>query len=80
MTSAERADLPSLVEKIIHLETVQGERFLAKLLFVFDDGETPDLFCVEVERSPEGRWRERPEAGHSILLADIVSVKVEPKQ
>ncbi|QNI37568.1 hypothetical protein [Edaphobacter albus] len=80
MTPAERADLPSLTEKIVHLETVQGDKLMAKLLFVFDEGETPDLFCVEVERGQEGTWIEKPEAGYSILLADVASVKVEPNQ
>ena len=80
MTSAERAELPLLAEKVVHLETVQGDRFVAKLLFVFDEGETPDLFCVEAERGPEGTWIEKPGAGHSILLSDVVSVRVEPNQ
>lgn len=80
MTPAERAALPLLTDKVVHLETVQGEKLAAKLLFVFDEGETPDLFCVEVEGGPEGTWIEKPEAGYSILLADIVSVRVEPNQ
>lgn len=80
MTEAERALLPSLVEKVVRLETLQGDRLLVKILFVFDEGETPDLFCVEVEPGPQGAWVEKAAAGHSILLADIASVKVEPNQ
>ena len=80
MTEGERALLPSLVEKVVTLETVQGDRLLAKILFVFDEGETPDLFCVEAEPGPKGAWVEKPSTGHSILLADIASVKVEPNQ
>lgn len=80
MTPSERAGLPSLVEKIVHLDTVQGDKLVAKLLFVFDEGETPDLFCVEVEQGAEGAWIEKPEAGHSILLSDVASVRAEPNQ
>ena len=80
MTPAERAALPLLPDKVVHLETVQGEKLVAKVLFVFDEGETPDLFCVEVERGAEGKWIEKPEAGHSILLSEVGSVRVEPNQ
>jgi hypothetical protein len=29
---------------VVALETVQGERLLAQILFALDEGETPDLF------------------------------------
>lgn len=82
MTADERALLPSLIDKVVALETVQGDRMLAQVLIVFDEGETPDLFCVEVEPGPDGAWVRRENAGHSILLDDIVRVtpQVEPKQ
>ena len=52
MTDTERAALQSQIDQVVVLETVQGDHLLVKILFVFDEGETPDLFCVEVEPGP----------------------------
>jgi hypothetical protein len=60
---------------VVVLETIQGDRLLAKILFVFDEGETPDLFCVEVEPTPDGSYIEKGTTGHSILLSDILTVQ-----
>jgi hypothetical protein len=74
MTDTERAALQSQIDKVVVLETVQGDYLLVKILFVFDEGETPDLFCVEVEPGPSGDYVEKGTAGHSILLSDIATV------
>jgi hypothetical protein len=75
MTDTERAFLKSQIDGVVVLETIQGDRLLAKILFVFDEGETPDLFCLEVEPTPDGSYIEKGTTGHSILLSDIASVK-----
>ena len=75
MTDTERAALQSQIDKVVVLETVQGDYLLVKILFVFDEGETPDLFCVEVEPGPSGDYVEKGTAGHSILLSDISTIK-----
>jgi hypothetical protein len=75
MTDTERAALQSQIDQVVVLETIQGDRLLAKILFVFDEGETPDLFCLEVEPTPDGSYIEKGTTGHSILLSDIASVK-----
>jgi hypothetical protein len=75
MTDTERAALPSQIDQVVVLETVRGDRLLVKILFVFDEGDTPDLFCVEVEPGPIGDYVEKGTTGHSILLSDIASVK-----
>jgi hypothetical protein len=75
MTDTERAFLKSQIDGVVILETIQGDRILAKILFIFDEGETPDLFCVEVEPGPTGDYVEKGTAGHSILLSDIAGVK-----
>jgi len=84
VTDAERALLPSLIDKAVVLETVQGHRLLVQILVVFDEGETPDLFCLEIEPGPDGTWLKKGTAGHSILLADISHVELarlpEPNQ
>ena len=75
MTDTERAFLKSQIDGVVVLETIQGDRLLAKILFIFDEGETPDLFCLEVEPTPDGSYIEKGTTGHSILLSDIASVK-----
>jgi hypothetical protein len=75
MTDTEREFLKSQIDGVVVLETAQGDRLLVQILFVFDEGETPDLFCVEVEAAPEKTFVPKAMAGHSILLSDIVSVK-----
>ena len=75
MTDAERALLKTQIDQVVALETVQGDRLLAQVLFVFDEGETPDLFCLEVERTADGSYTQKGRTGHSILLSDIVTVK-----
>ncbi|MCU1247000.1 MAG: hypothetical protein JWQ49_29 [Edaphobacter sp.] len=74
MTDSERAALQSQIDSVVVLETVQGRRLLVKILFVFDEGETPDLFCIEVEPGPTGDYIEKGTAGHSILLSDIFTI------
>ena len=75
MTDTERAALQSQIDQVVVLETIQGDRLLAMILFVFNEGETPDLFCLEVEPTPDGSYIEKGTTGHSILLSDIASVK-----
>ncbi len=75
MTDTERAALQSQIDQVVVLETIQGDRLLAKILFVFDEGETPDLFCLEVEPTPDGSYIEKGTTGHSILLSDILTVQ-----
>ena len=77
MTPDDLAFLKSNLDQIVVIETVQGERLLVQVIIVIDEGETPDVFCVEVEPSAAG-YTPRHEATHSILLADIVSVNAPP--
>jgi hypothetical protein len=75
MTDSERTALQSQIDSVVVLETVQGGRLLVKILFVFDEGETPDLFCIEVAPGPSGDYIEKGTAGHSVLLSDILTVR-----
>ena len=78
MTDTERAFLKSQIDGVVVLETIQGDRLLAKILFIFDEGDTPDLFCLEVEPAPDGSYIEKGTTGHSILLSDILTVQPPP--
>jgi hypothetical protein len=59
MTDTERAALQTQIDQVVVLETIQGDHLLAKILFVFDEGDTPDLFCLEVEPTPDGSYIEK---------------------
>jgi len=74
MTSEDLALLKSSIDLVVTLETVEGERFLAQILFVFDGEETPDVFYLKVEPGPDGNFVPIGSGGHSTLLADIASV------
>jgi len=74
MTSEDLALLKSSIDLVVTLETVEGERFLAQILFVFDGEETPDVFYLKVEPGPDGNFVPIGSGGHSTLLADIAAV------
>ena len=79
MTEAERAWIKTQIDHVVLLETTQGQSLLAQILFVFDEGETPDLFCLEVQPNPDGTYTQKGNTGHSILLSDIVTAKSPPQ-
>lgn len=84
MTPAERTLLPTLVDQVVALEVQESgdpapRTLVAQILVVFDEGETPDLFCIEVTPGPDGTWTPKPGAGHSILLADIAHIHTNPE-
>lgn len=74
MTQDEREFLKTQIDEVVLLKTMDGKRMLAQILVVFDEGDTPDMFCLEVESTPSG-YVQKGETGHSILLADIASVR-----
>jgi hypothetical protein len=77
MNNDELAFLKSSLDQVVVLETAEGERLLVQIIIVVDEGETPDLFCIEVTPTGTG-FLPRQGATHSILLADIVSVQPPP--
>ena len=76
MTEAELSLLKSSIDQIVELETTAGERHLAQILFVFDDGKTPDVFYLKVARDPEGEFVAEGSSGYSVLLSDIAAVRL----
>jgi hypothetical protein len=77
VTEAELRFLKTQIDEIVVLETADGGWMLAQILVVFDEGDTPDLFCLEVEPTPSG-YVQKGATGHSILLADVVRVQPPP--
>jgi hypothetical protein len=78
MTADDLALLKSRIDEVVVLETVQGEHIFAKPLVVFDEGDTPDVFYLEVEPGPDDTYIGKGTAGYSVLLSDIVAVHLPP--
>lgn len=75
MTEAERTLLKASIDQIVEVEMTDGDRHLAQILFVFDEGETPDVFYVKVAPGPDGSLVAQGKAGCSVLLSDIAAVR-----
>jgi hypothetical protein len=75
MTDSERTLLKESVDQVVAIETTDGDRHLARILFVFDEGETPDVFYLKVTPSQDGTLVPEAGNGHSVLLSDIASVR-----
>jgi len=75
MTDAERTFLKASIDQVVEVEMADGDRHLAQILFVFDDGETPDVFYLKVAPGPDGDLVAQGTAGCSVLLSDIVAVR-----
>ena len=66
--------LKGSIDEVVTIETTDGERHLAQVLFVFDEGETPDCFYLKVEPGPDGAFVQQGSSGFSVLLSDIAAV------
>ena len=75
MTETERTLLKASIDHVVEIETTAGDRHLAQILFVFDEGETPDVFYLKVVPGPDGEFVAQGGTGHSVLLADIAAVR-----
>jgi hypothetical protein len=71
--------LKANIDQVVTIELQSGERHLAQVLFVFDEGETPDCFYLRVEPGPDGGFIQQGESGFSVLLSEIAAVHRLPK-
>jgi hypothetical protein len=67
--------LKSSIDEIVVLETTDGEEIIAQVLFVFDEGETPDVFYLKVNANEDGTFTPQETGGHSLLLSDVAEVR-----
>ena len=74
MTAEHLVLLNASIDQIVELETLDGTRFLATPLFVYEGEDNPDVFFLPVERDPGGSLK-TAETGQSILLEDILAVR-----
>jgi hypothetical protein len=78
MTDEQLTLLKSSIDEVVTVETKDGDRHLAQILFVFDEGDTPDVFYLKVSAGPDGTFKPQG-TGHSVLLSDIAAVhRYEP--
>jgi hypothetical protein len=76
VTDQELDLLKSSIDQVVLLETAEGGRHLAQILFVFDEGETPDVFYLKVAPGVDGDFvPERGSSGYSVLLSEVLSVR-----
>jgi hypothetical protein len=79
VTDTELSLLKASIDQVVDLETTAGERHLAQILFVFEEGETPDVFYLKVAPGPDGRLVQQESSGCSLLLSEIAAVRpLEP--
>jgi hypothetical protein len=74
MTGEHLTLLKSSIDQVVTIETSDGDRHLAQVLFVFDEGDTPDVFYLKVSPGPDGTFIPVATTGHSVLLTDIAAV------
>jgi hypothetical protein len=67
--------LRSSIDRVVELEFSDGNHHLAQILFVFDEGDTPDVFYLKVSPGADGTFIPQESTGHSVLLAEIVAVR-----
>ncbi len=74
MTEEQRTLLKRSIDMVVRMEMTSGESLLAQVLFVFDEGETPDVFFLKVAPDEDGRFVRQEESGRSVLLEEIAGV------
>ena len=76
MTDADLTCLKSNIDKLVEIDTIDGEHFIAKVISVFDAEENPDMFYDLISTNKPERYVRREEnVGYSIPLAQIASAK-----
>jgi hypothetical protein len=75
VTDQDLTFLKSQIDQVVLIETSAGDRHLAQILFVFDEGETPDVFYLKVEKTPNGGYVQQGTEGFSVLLSEIAAVR-----
>ena len=74
MTDQDLSFLKSQIDQVVLIENRAGERHLAQVLFVFDEGDTPDVFYLKVEKGSDGGYVQQGGTGYSVLLSEIAAV------
>jgi hypothetical protein len=71
MTAEHLTLLRASIDQVVEFEALDGTRFLATPLFVYEGEDNPDVFFLPVDRV-SGK---AAETGQSILLEDVLAVR-----
>jgi hypothetical protein len=74
MTDEHLTLLKSSIDQVVTTETVEGDRHLAQILVVYEEGDTPDVFYLKVSPGPDGGFVPKGAGGYSVLLSEIAAV------
>ena len=74
MTNSDLECLKANIDHVVEIETREGEHFLAKVVWVFDQESGPDLFYLDVTANPRMQDSEHSH-GCSIQLDEIAAVR-----
>ncbi len=77
MTDVELVLLKASVDEVVLLH-IGDNLVFANILFVFDEGDTPDVFYMEMQRTRDGSLLPVGQNGHSTLLSEITAVRPLP--
>jgi hypothetical protein len=76
MTETDLRVLKLCMDKLVLIETVDGEQMTAKVISVFDEESDADMFYELISSSkPDLYPRKEQVCGYSLPLKDIVSVR-----
>jgi hypothetical protein len=75
VTDDDLSFLKSQIDQVVLIETSAREQILARILFVFDAEDTPDVFFLEVELGSDGEYIQKGSGGYSVLLSEIAAVR-----
>jgi hypothetical protein len=75
MTEEQLSLLKSSIDQVVEIETAADGPHLAQILFVFDEGETPDVFYVKVAAGSDGEFVPEGKSGCSVLLSEVLAVR-----
>jgi len=76
VTESELRLLKSSIDKRVQIETLDGERMVAKVISVFDEESDADVFYELVSTSHPDQYRRIARVGgYSLPLKDIASVR-----
>ncbi len=73
MTAADLNTLKANVGRVVEIEAADGEIFLARVISVFDEEDSPDLFYWAVSRAGDKSFVNGE--GYAIQLSDIKKVQ-----
>lgn len=77
MTDSDLECLKMNIDQVVEIETLSGDRLLAKVIYVFDQESDPDVFLWDVT-SDADKPNSQQTRGYGLPLCEIASVRKYP--